>query len=353
MLDLLAHRAGPWRSACQEKPRFILRLRPTMMLSSAERPWNRATFWKVRAMPLRRRLVGAHAGSPFALVGDVPFLRPVETVDAVEHRGLAGAVRPDDGAHLAFADVEGDVADRLHAAEGKETFSTAKSRIAAHMRRAQRARAHCLHAAVFQRRPPEPVCASLIATRPESSPLRPSSKRDLDRDFRLVRAVVERAHQRRVAFRDEAAAHLLGARQFAVIRVELLGQDEEARDLRLRRLRAFARQAPIHLGDMLPPRCPGPRDGRRAPYRSRRRRCCAPPTLPSTDKIDIEHAGDEIASVAEGHGLLDVRERISACSRCISERTARRELSRPTSLARSMILSWPVASRSRHLPSCT
>src|SRR5690606_29273452 len=37
----------------------------------------------------------------------------------VEHGGLAGAVGADDGAHLPLADVEGDVAQGLHAAEGK------------------------------------------------------------------------------------------------------------------------------------------------------------------------------------------------------------------------------------------
>ena len=41
----------------------------------------------------------------------------VEAVDDVEHRGLAGAVRADDGADLALADIERDVGDRLHAAE--------------------------------------------------------------------------------------------------------------------------------------------------------------------------------------------------------------------------------------------
>ncbi len=38
------------------------------------------------------------------------LLRVVEAVDDVEHRGLAGAVRTDDGAHLALPDVERHVA---------------------------------------------------------------------------------------------------------------------------------------------------------------------------------------------------------------------------------------------------
>src|ERR1700694_655519 len=75
--------AGPKRRSCQTKPLRIFSVRPAMMLSSVVMLLNRATFWNVRAMP------------------------------------PAAAVRPDDGADLAFADVEGNVGERLHAAEGK------------------------------------------------------------------------------------------------------------------------------------------------------------------------------------------------------------------------------------------
>src|SRR5258708_12455733 len=43
----------------------------------------------------------------------------IEAVDDVEQRGLAGAIGADDGADLAFADVEGNAADRLDPAEGE------------------------------------------------------------------------------------------------------------------------------------------------------------------------------------------------------------------------------------------
>src|SRR5581483_6571455 len=62
---------------------------------------------------------GTHLGACLPLEGDAALLRRVEAVDDVEHRGLAGAVRADDGADLALADVERDVGDRLHAAEGE------------------------------------------------------------------------------------------------------------------------------------------------------------------------------------------------------------------------------------------
>ena len=65
MLDLLAS-AGPKRSICQKKPRRILSVRPVMMLSSVVMPLNRATFWKVRAMPggRPRRAACARASRP-------------------------------------------------------------------------------------------------------------------------------------------------------------------------------------------------------------------------------------------------------------------------------------------------
>ena len=111
--------AGPSQS-CQKKPRRILSARPVMMLSSVVMPLNSATFWKVRAMPLRappRGAASARAGLPLNVIW--PLLRMIEAVDAVEHRRLAGAVRADDGADLAFADVERDAGERSDPAEGE------------------------------------------------------------------------------------------------------------------------------------------------------------------------------------------------------------------------------------------
>src|SRR3954469_17671541 len=53
-------------------------------------------------------------------------------------------------------------------------------------------------------------------------------ERDLGGDVRLRRPVVERLHERRVALGDEAAAHLLGAGEFAVVGVEFLVEDQES-----------------------------------------------------------------------------------------------------------------------------
>src|SRR5262249_12846873 len=65
------------------------------------------------------RLMWAHLATHLALVDDLPFLRLVKAVDAVEHRALACSVRSDDGADLAFANVEGHVRKRAHPAEGE------------------------------------------------------------------------------------------------------------------------------------------------------------------------------------------------------------------------------------------
>src|SRR5215831_5624773 len=43
----------------------------------------------------------------------------------------------------------------------------------------------------------------------------------------LARAVIERRDQRRITFRDETTAHLLGARDFAVVGIELFMQNEK------------------------------------------------------------------------------------------------------------------------------
>src|SRR4029077_18554911 len=77
------------------------------------------------------RLVGTHLRPLLALEGDAPVLRLIEAVDDVEHRRLAGAVRADDGADLAFADVEGDIAQRFDAAERKRHVFDRQDRLAA------------------------------------------------------------------------------------------------------------------------------------------------------------------------------------------------------------------------------
>ena len=64
-------------------------------------------------------LIGLHRPAPVALEPDLSFLRDVKARDDVQHGGLARPVRPDDRPYLAIADVEGDIGDRVHAAEAQ------------------------------------------------------------------------------------------------------------------------------------------------------------------------------------------------------------------------------------------
>src|SRR6202035_5644784 len=52
-----------------------------------------------------------------AVEHDIAAVRPGLAGDDVHHRGLAGAVRADDGAHLAGLDGEGQIVERLEAVE--------------------------------------------------------------------------------------------------------------------------------------------------------------------------------------------------------------------------------------------
>src|SRR5581483_6350242 len=72
---------------------------------------------------------------------------------------------------------------------------------------------------------------------------------DLGRDVRLVRTVVKRVDQRRIALGDEAAPDLLRPRQFAVVGVKLLVQDQEPLDLRAGH-HLVGDQRPVYLLDV-------------------------------------------------------------------------------------------------------
>ena len=50
---------------------------------------------------------------------DASCLGPIKTADAIEHAGLAGAVRPDQGQQLAGASFKGNAVEHLQPAEGE------------------------------------------------------------------------------------------------------------------------------------------------------------------------------------------------------------------------------------------
>ena len=89
----------------------------TIKFSSTVMPWNRRMFWKVRATralaidvvivePLQVEALAAGMGEQHQAFG-----RLVEAGDAIEHRGLAGAVGPDQRGDVAAAHRERDVVD--------------------------------------------------------------------------------------------------------------------------------------------------------------------------------------------------------------------------------------------------
>ena len=113
------------------------------------------------------RLERLHPGAGPPLEGDGAMIGMIETVDDVEHRGFAGAVRSDDGANFALPDIKRNVRQRFHAAKRQRDALDLKQDFV---------RVRRPHAA-FSREPVEPVvCKSRILTRAEITPLRPSSK---------------------------------------------------------------------------------------------------------------------------------------------------------------------------------
>ena len=131
---------------------------------------------------------------------------------------------------------------------------------------------------------------------------------DLGRDRGLLGAVVEAFDQRRVALGDEAAAHLLGAGEFAVVGVELLGQDEEAPDLRAGH-RGLAGERAVDRLDVAADQL---RDLGMAGELLIGGVGDAVALGPIADRgeFDVEHHRDEVAPVAERHRLADVGEEL-------------------------------------------
>src|SRR6202022_1689062 len=61
--------------------------------------------------------VGIERGDVAPAIEQLALGRAVAAGDAVDHRGLAGAVGTDDGEQLAVADGEADIGERAHAAK--------------------------------------------------------------------------------------------------------------------------------------------------------------------------------------------------------------------------------------------
>ena len=79
---------------------------PTRTLSSTDMVRNSARFWKVRRNTQCGDPVRTHSQDAVAGKADVAAIRRIDARQAIEQRGLAGAVRPDQAEDLAFAEIK-------------------------------------------------------------------------------------------------------------------------------------------------------------------------------------------------------------------------------------------------------
>ena len=86
-------------------------------LSSAVKCGNSDVIWNERASPSRLRSCTGSAVMSLAVEMDAAGVRRDLAGELADQRGLAGAVRPDDGVQLAARDVEPHVVGGDHAAE--------------------------------------------------------------------------------------------------------------------------------------------------------------------------------------------------------------------------------------------
>ena len=93
------------------------RWRPTITFSAAVMRKKICRFWNVRDSPRRASRCGASPVTSSPPKRDAPARGRVDAGNDVEQRGLAGAVRSDDGEDLARLDCERHARDRGHAAE--------------------------------------------------------------------------------------------------------------------------------------------------------------------------------------------------------------------------------------------
>src|SRR5215471_11328698 len=124
--------------------------------------------------------------------------------------------------------------------------------------------------------------------------------RDGRRQLDLVPSAVERVDHRRVLVRDVAPAHLACARHLGVVGLEILGEEQEAADLR------GVGQRLIALPDLLADEVPHLRLLRQIHVR---RVGQAAPLRPVADRaeVDGDHRGHRGALVTERDGLADER----------------------------------------------
>ena len=168
-------------------------------------------------------VVGPEVGPVAPLEADCPA-RVIEAADHVEQRGLARPVGADDRHDLPARDLEAHPRQGLDRPEAHADLVDLQQRGGAPRRRVSAPVRASPRARTSRRRSGGPRPARWRCGRPRRSPApRPGLSRP---------AAVERLDQRGVLLGDEAAAHLAGAGDLLVVRVELLVEQQEAPDLR-------------------------------------------------------------------------------------------------------------------------
>ncbi len=118
VLELLAPRGSPVERLLQEV-RFHLEVASGHDVVEHRHAAKKGDVLEGAGDSLPRGFVGIDDVAPLALERDAASLRVVDAVDDVEHRGLARAVRADDGADFVRADIEGNALEGNHSAEGE------------------------------------------------------------------------------------------------------------------------------------------------------------------------------------------------------------------------------------------
>src|SRR5262245_30283765 len=129
-------------------------------------------------------------------------------------------------------------------------------------------------------------------------------ERHLGGNVGLARTAIERRDQRRITLGDETTAHLLGARDFAVVGIELLMQDEKASNLRPRH-GLLLRQRTVHLLHMFGEHVVDPRMRRQLLIGAIDDIVALGP-VSDRGEVDVQHRANAVALVAVDHGLADI-----------------------------------------------
>ena len=116
--DLLGARAAPVDGAIQDATSHVHMASEHEVVENAHAREELDVLERPRDAELRDS-VRCESGDVASFEGDPPSLRPVQSGDGIQERGLPSAIRADDGEDLAALDVDGDARERHDTAESQ------------------------------------------------------------------------------------------------------------------------------------------------------------------------------------------------------------------------------------------